>query len=768
MFEWILCLVLSVVSFALFFFFGQKQRRKSPEEHTRFHYYFRFHYYLILGVYISAFFLLLPVQFLKLSKAGINSLHTFFSSLVYSLQMFTVNADYNGILSEIEFPSSCIKCIHNALLTIDFVAAPILTLTTVLSLFRNLTDEFKFWRRRNRDTYVFSELNEQSLALAKSIYARDSKACLVFAGVKTDYESDVQNPLIREVEGIGGLRLKTEIMSLGLKNRKPLVHLDIYLISKNESENVMQAVTLKEQLNKREKCRIFVFSTRPECEYLIAEKPDQESAETQENKEFQEISENQESEKAQTITVSWKPKDNQMQEEAQKGAEAQKNNDDRFLIRKINPILSLVYRNLYDKGYQLLFDQASVKSSKKISVILVGLGQYGLEMLKALPWFCQMEGYEFEINAFDKDKNAQKKIEAECPELFKAQDDSKEAVPTYNINIHPETDTDSADFSKALVKIGNPTYVLVALGDDAQNIRTAINIRILYSQKNLRPKIQTIVYNSEESKVLSQNDSFKEGSNHFDIEFIGDMNSSCKEDVLINSELEHDGLSIHREYSPDQIDSFYTSDYNYRSSCASAIHTRVVASFLKEYQIDQDLLKTVESWLKAAFHFSDQTKKYEPKTDHQSDFIDKLMTWAKKMFSFFVEEQAEIETFTFAKWIHNNKSLKHSINPVSLKKLNNLSFESVAAGKYHYFKNHHETIEEEKKTSKVEKDYDFPDIVSEIEQRDGLYKPEEVFAYILLAMKLMKLEHKRWCAYMRTEGFRYNTQKNTACKCIRT
>ena len=38
--------------------------------------------------------------------------------------------------------------------------------------------------------------------------------------------------------------------------------------------------------------------------------------------------------------------------------------------------------------------------------------------------------------------------------------------------------------------------------------------------------------------------------------------------------------------------------------------------------------------------------------------------------------------------------------------------------------------------------------------------PEETAYHYLLAVKLMALEHERWCAYMRTEGYRYAEKRN--------
>ena len=85
-----------------------------------------------------------------------------------------------------------------------YAAAPILTLTVVLSFFKNFVSGILYRVSRRADVYIFSELNERSLALAQSIASRGgdtveqqyqkSKATL-----DADYEIRYQRA-IKEVE----------------------------------------------------------------------------------------------------------------------------------------------------------------------------------------------------------------------------------------------------------------------------------------------------------------------------------------------------------------------------------------------------------------------------------------------------------------------------------------------------------------------------------------------------------------------------------------
>ena len=45
-------------------------------------------------------------------------------------------------------------------------------------------------------------------------------------------------------------------------------------------------------------------------------------------------------------------------------------------------------------------------------------------------------------------------------------------------------------------------------------------------------------------------------------------------------------------------------------------------------------------------------------------------------------------------------------------------------------------------------------------EQEEAWELEKIVAYLLLTVKLMELEHIRWLAYMRTEGYRFAKQKN--------
>ena len=227
---------------------------------------------------------------------------------------------------------------------------------------------------------------------------------------------------------------------------------------------------------------------------------------------------------------------------------------------------------MYERGH-IIFDGAHNNgNTKTISAVVVGLGNYGTEMLKTLSWYGQMDGYRLKINAFDKDSLAEEKFCAQAPELMDATYNGAEIAGTanYHIAIHSGMDVQTLSFAKEIRKITDATYVFVALGNDDQNISTAVMLRTYFERMGLHPAIHAVVKNAQQSKALEGIVNFRKQP--YDVEFVGDIDSSFTEAVIIDHELEDEGLAIHMKWGAEE--EFWTYEYNYRSSIASAIHMK--------------------------------------------------------------------------------------------------------------------------------------------------------------------------------------------------
>ena len=101
-------------------------------------------------------------------------------------------------------------------------------------------------------------------------------------------------------------------------------------------------------------------------------------------------------------------------------------------------------------------------------------------------------------------------------------------------------------------------------------IKTAVKLRMYFERMKIHPVIQAIVYDSEQKKAIEGVRNYR--GQAYDISLIGDIESSYTQAVIINSELEEDARARHLKWGEEE--EFWTYEYNYRSSEASAIHMR--------------------------------------------------------------------------------------------------------------------------------------------------------------------------------------------------
>ena len=435
------------------------------------------------------------------------------------MQIFAGGCEFSIIREGLALSPGGLDMLYQIWAATLFVLAPVFTFGFVLLLFKNLSANVKYIASYFKDVYVFSELNERSLVLANDIKAKNKKAVIVFTDVFGENEES-SFELIEEANKLRAICFKNDILVVNFKRHSEQKTISFFAIGINETENLNQALKLVERYKERKNTNLYVFSTNVGSELLLSS-TDQSAVK----------------------------------------------------VRRINEVQSLVNRVLYERG-EIIFDSAreNDEGAKDISAVVIGMGRHGTEMVKALTWFGQMDGYNLEINAFDKDPLAKEKFVALAPELMS--DDYNgvyvDGEAHYKIQIHSGFDVETISFAEEISKIKNATYVLVALGDDEANIKAAVNLRMYFERIKIHPVIQAIVYNSQQKRALEDVKNFK--GQGYDIDFIGDRESIYVVDVIIDSELEEDALQRHLKWGEEA--DFWNYEYNYRSSTASAIHMK--------------------------------------------------------------------------------------------------------------------------------------------------------------------------------------------------
>lgn len=479
---------------------------------------FRLFYSLLSGVFLASVFMFMPIHIASAPLSFLNVWKAVLLSLINTIQMFTFGCEFEVVTATMDQCPEWLNSIYQVWAATLFFTAPAFTFGFVLSLFKNLLARIKFFFAYFRDIYVFSELNEKSFTLASDIKKNNKWAVIIFTDVFDNGESK-SNELIENARMLGAICFEKDILVINFLKHSKRSDIFFFAISDDQTENVNHAIKLIEFYKDREKTHLYVFSTKTDSELLLTS--------------------------------------------IDKG---------KMKVRRINEVQSLINRLLYKQG-NVIFKSSnpSKDGDRQISAVVVGMGLHGTELVKALTWYCQMDGYSIKINAFDKDKNAKERFEALAPELMSDKYNRviKEGEAQYDITIHSGFNTESKSFMDEISKITDATYVIVALGDDSLNIATAASLRMIFERMKIHPVIQSIVYNSEQKNALNKIKNFRNVS--YDIDFIGDIESAYAESVIIDSELEELARQRHVKYGKPE-DEFWRYEYNYRSSMASAIH----------------------------------------------------------------------------------------------------------------------------------------------------------------------------------------------------
>lgn len=527
------CLIAAIVVFVAFFVVmlvkhWRKSRKKGEKSEN--------HVlnpvnYLMIGTFLACFVLFIPVYEDFFESKSI-SVRTLILSIHNSIRLFVVDADFEAIREFVATLENPYGTIYEVFFSILYVLAPILTFGFLLSLFNDLSAYCHFFFKKGKDLYVFSDLNERSLALARDIVRKNKNVGIVFADISTDKDED--NELIEKATEIGAILFKKSILSINYNLHSKSKKIAFFLISPDKNENVSQSLDLIDRFKNLENSELYLFSVSKKIDLFLD-----------------------------SINTPYVMK-----------------------IRRIREAKSLVNRYLYDRG-RLIIESAFAKEDdlKIVSAVVIGMGEYGTEMAKALPWFCQLPGYRFKLNVFDKDGNAESKFTALCPEYMNPACNKVyvEGEAQYDITFHSGVDYRYADFEKKLSAISDASFVFVSLGSDEENLDCAIACRMYFERMGIHPEIVAVVYDGDKINEKKGGEEKKNEKQSFDIECFGSLSELYSADVIINSELDEMALMVHMRYydpksgkTPEKhASTFWMNEYNYDSSCSSAIHNKI-------------------------------------------------------------------------------------------------------------------------------------------------------------------------------------------------
>lgn len=444
--------------------------------------------------------------------------------------------------------------------------APIAGGALLFEILANLFPSLVAWIKSlgpNKEKYYFSELNEKSLALARSISDRfaDSKSKpVMIAMADDDDDENDDNSLSRSAQKIGLLCVKSDLLHFRISTRgkKKLI-----LINEDEGANVQMLASLCEELDLQQlmDSEFYVFTSEPTYDYAIGkirEKIKQriecvadnskdcgtngaicaEKVNTQGDISGK-TSAKAEKGKAAEKEVRHKK---EVYPAAAKGAD--KPETAKTSVKKTEHTLPIVlnvngYNNLIKNLLDTvpLFEPVAEEYKKRkrlenveLNLTIIGLGKIGMEMLLASYWCGQILDTSLNITAISRESEAEflRKIDYVNPDIMNSTKDSGDILeifskpdrvkgeptvaPPYAKIKYLSRDVKTDEFLEYLrddKNIEKPNYYFISTGSDIENIEMANKLCELlsnrYCMKKLPPKtvITYVVYDSELASVLN-------------------------------------------------------------------------------------------------------------------------------------------------------------------------------------------------------------------------------------------------------------------------
>lgn len=487
---------------------------------------------------------------------------------LYAMQMGSLDADYEGLIS-------CCRKTGNGLYTSFFIVlcllSPLVLGGFIASFFENLMFRlcyllFSPWS----DVCYFSELNASSLMLMKDILLHEKDILCVFCKCTDKYEA-----LHKEAVKNGGILLDSPESSLCRKSKLRRLYFEI---SERQEKNVQDGIAILDSFAARNirpvfgTVKVFIFSEKEEAELML-------------------------------------------------------NSTDK---QGIDVVLVNRYRIA---TYNLMLAHPlflAVSDASQLSLLLIGSGNMGHELLKAFVWCsCLGSSISVRITVLDKDASRYRSfLQKECPEFF---------CSDYDIRFFDVDVTDSRFGEMLDSHCADADYIAVSLGDDSLNIRTAMYLRRHYIRKDAKsfsrepfiavrvsddfsnslvPEFTAVNREKINAKGWTLSDS---RSQNFNLHAFGANMEFCSYNSIVNSSVERYGLNCHAAYeqefsgnttSEKEIRISYSlSEVNRRSSRAGGMHLLYKLAMLgyeikdassataEELEASKDLLAELEAKL---------------------------------------------------------------------------------------------------------------------------------------------------------------------------
>ena len=500
---------LSVLSLVLCLVIAFKQRRKP-------HSFFTPYRLAMMGIFVGACLFFVPyyVSFFREEPVTELCTKTVLMSAHHAIRLFVVGAEYAEIY-EYAMTKGAIGAAYSLYASFLFVASPLMTFGFILSMFEGFYARVRILFSGCRSVHLFSCLNEQSLYLARDIREKDGyRVQILFADVSAENQSPQQ---LEEAKELRCICLSKDILELEAELPRKTRQVKYFLFDQEEAHNVDHALALIRSAVKFTK-EIYVLSTQEN--YLFEDLP----------------------------------------------------TPDHISVFRVDHAHWLAMRTIESLGTSL-FDHAVMKpdGKKHISALVMGLGTYGKEMVRALSWFTQAEGYRTTIHCVDMDPLAAEKFIHLYPGYFSDGADPEHCA----IHIYPNVTAGTVSADKIILEDPDIRYVFMGLGDDDANICCAYELRSLFARHDIHPVIHAVVKDNSKHALMQNRKTYR--GLDYDISFIGATEQLYSYEAIFQTEMKQKVVQENTRWvSAEEAARMSSFTTNYRGGESYLIHRKVM------------------------------------------------------------------------------------------------------------------------------------------------------------------------------------------------
>lgn len=679
--------------------------------------------------------------------------------------------------------------------------APITSFTVFFEILANFFPKFRLWGLRYfppKKKYYFSELNERSIALAKSILDTEKwKVSIIFTDVYANKVQESTTELLAEAKRVGAVCVRddiTHIQKRGFGERK------YFLIDDNEIKNLQTLTNLTDKFNYKslKKSEVYLF-----CQDYIYTDVEKEVCEVLQGKykirkwiidkyynflkkllEKHYITHDKEFSKTK--------KDQKRYKTIESHIDASHKNAI-FKTRAITIIPVRCYRNLITNMlektplYEPIVQQRKDSPNKELNlnVTILGIGDIGTEMFLTTYWIGQMLNCKLNINVISRESEAEfwGKIDYINPEIRRTTQERDELLKVYSKVTKDKQGNDitfadpyckvkyyscdiqSNEFCKLFEggdgrnAILDTHYFLVSLGSDQSNLSIANTLKnrigkyhTEHKEQDNKTIINYVVYNTDLGKTLNNNCFVCSHSNSPDIymQAVGGVeNVYCTDNIFMNNYMPgakaaadsynaRQGKVIREQASKKRL----KDEYEYWSNLALRLHFKYKVfsmgyfnpdketslSLFEAYNVVMDDNNSPVAPAKVLFSqekysnfisvaCSQYKKDYRKKKATTPALYDKIICFLERR-----KKVIHICDKTYQPFNRSLNYLQHSVKNIE-------SFNKTAKSFLMFVLN--------KKENDTDKN-----------MNETITRPSTK------ENQLQWLEHRRWCAFIRTMGFR--------------